>query len=167
MKSMLYAAVEQAPSAELVEPDILTRYFAKFDEQFFSFCDKELTKINTFYSGAFLLLKITCSLLKTFVIVEKLAEATRRFASLKSELCETQEVEFTGKNSKKSKIKQNLLRRKKNIPARKMQELKLAFSEFYLSLILLQNYQNLNFTGFRKILKKHDKVSVRWQLVTC
>lgn len=39
-----------------------------------------------------------------------------------------------------------------------MQELKLAFSEFYLSLILLQNYQNLNFTGFRKILKKHDKV---------
>jgi len=47
---------------------------------------------------------------------------------------------------------------KRNVP-RKMQELKLAFSEFYLSLILLQNYQNLNFTGFRKILKKHDKVS--------
>lgn len=51
MKAMLYAAVEQAPSAELVEPEILTRYFAKFDEQFFSYCDKELTKINTFYSG--------------------------------------------------------------------------------------------------------------------
>lgn len=48
---MLYAAVEQAPSAELVESDILTRYFATFDEQFFSYCDKELTKINTFYSG--------------------------------------------------------------------------------------------------------------------
>ncbi|XP_013792933.1 xenotropic and polytropic retrovirus receptor 1 homolog, partial [Limulus polyphemus] len=41
---------------------------------------------------------------------------------------------------------------------RKIHELKLAFSEFYLSLILLQNYQNLNFTGFRKILKKHDKL---------
>lgn len=39
-----------------------------------------------------------------------------------------------------------------------LQELKLAFSEFYLSLILLQNYQNLNHTGFRKILKKHDKL---------
>ena len=38
-------------------------------------------------------------------------------------------------------------------------DLKLAYSEFYLSLILIQNYQNLNFTGFRKILKKHDKVS--------
>lgn len=34
----------------------------------------------------------------------------------------------------------------------------MAFSEFYLALILLQNYQNLNFTGFRKILKKHDKL---------
>lgn len=58
--------------------------------------------------------------------------------------------------------KQNFLKkgilREKNVPLRKIQELKLAFSEFYLSLILLQNYQNLNFTGFRKILKKHDKV---------
>jgi hypothetical protein len=51
MKAMLYAAVEQAPSAELVEPEVLTRYFAKFDEQFFHYCDKELAKINTFYSG--------------------------------------------------------------------------------------------------------------------
>lgn len=48
--------------------------------------------------------------------------------------------------------------RKQAISQRKVQELKLAFSEFYLSLILLQNYQNLNHTGFRKILKKHDKV---------
>lgn len=40
-----------------------------------------------------------------------------------------------------------------------LHDVKLAFSEFYLSLILLQNYQTLNFTGFRKILKKHDKVS--------
>lgn len=55
---MLYAAVEQAPSAEVVEPDILTRYFAKFDEQFFSYCDKELTKINTFYSGLFLVISL-------------------------------------------------------------------------------------------------------------
>ena len=32
------------------------------------------------------------------------------------------------------------------------------FSEFYLNLVLLQNYQQLNATGFRKILKKHDKL---------
>jgi hypothetical protein len=41
---------------------------------------------------------------------------------------------------------------------RKLNDLKLAFSEFYLMLILLKNYQTLNFTGFRKILKKHDKL---------
>ncbi|CAF4604857.1 unnamed protein product, partial [Rotaria socialis] len=41
---------------------------------------------------------------------------------------------------------------------RKRTDLKLAFSEFYLMLVLLQNYQTLNFTGFRKILKKHDKL---------
>ena len=41
---------------------------------------------------------------------------------------------------------------------RKRSDLKLAFSEFYLMLVLLRNYQTLNFTGFRKILKKHDKL---------
>jgi len=123
MKAMLYAALEQAPSAEVVEEEVLTRYFARFDESFFTFCDKELAKINTFYS-------------------EKIAEATRKFAMLRSEL-EGSEFEQT---------------KKKKIQRRKVMDLKLAFSEFYLSLILLQNYQNLNFTGFRKILKKHDKM---------
>lgn len=56
MKALLYAAVEQAPSAEIMEPEILTRYFTKFDEKFFHYCDKELTKINTFYSGKYYLL---------------------------------------------------------------------------------------------------------------
>lgn len=40
---------------------------------------------------------------------------------------------------------------------KKLNDLKLAFSELYLLLVLLQNYQTLNATGFRKILKKHDK----------
>lgn len=44
------------------------------------------------------------------------------------------------------------------IDKKKLHDLKLAFSEFYLSLVLLQNYQRLNFTGFRKIFKKHDKL---------
>ncbi|XP_055603865.1 xenotropic and polytropic retrovirus receptor 1 [Uranotaenia lowii] len=150
MKAQLYAAVEQSPSAELVDPEVLTRYFAKFDEQFFHYCDSELAKINTFYS-------------------EKLAEATRKFANLRSELSETLELEDSGKKKKDNfnRVKKNLLR-KKNVSVRKIQELKLAFSEFYLSLILLQNYQNLNFTGFRKILKKHDKLlnvdfGARWR----
>ena len=41
---------------------------------------------------------------------------------------------------------------------RKKHDLKLAFSEYYLMLVLLRNYQTLNYTGFRKILKKHDKL---------
>lgn len=57
---MLYAAVEQAPASDQVDPDSLSRYFAKFDEKFFSFCDKELAKINTFYSGFKLHLRFSC-----------------------------------------------------------------------------------------------------------
>ncbi|XP_075229143.1 solute carrier family 53 member 1 isoform X2 [Lycorma delicatula] len=132
MKAMLYIAVEEAPSAELVEPEELRRHFANFDEIFFHYCEDELKKINTFYS-------------------EKLAEATRKFATLRSELSNSLD---TGKKGKTS----ILSRSRGEVPTRKLQELKLAFSEFYLSLILLQNYQNLNFTGFRKILKKHDKL---------
>lgn len=89
-----------------------------------------------------------------------MAEATRKYANLKSELSEAQDDYFVGKRGFLNKS----LLSKRNVPARKIQELKLAFSEFYLSLILLQNYQNLNFTGFRKILKKHDKVSLSYIL---
>ncbi|CAG0894708.1 unnamed protein product [Cyprideis torosa] len=77
---------------------------------------------------------------------EKLAEANRRFSGLKSDLV----------NIRKDQEAKTGVRR--YLPRSKQSDLKLAFSEFYLSLILLQNYQNLNFTGFRKILKKHDKL---------
>jgi len=87
---------------------------------------------------------------------EKLAEATRRFATLNNELSEILSVSEDAQ-SRKARYRSHILH-KKPVSARKLQELKLAFSEFYLFLILLQNYQNLNFTGFRKILKKHDKV---------
>lgn len=41
----------------------------------------------------------------------------------------------------------------------KHHSLKLAISEFYYSLVLLQNFQQLNHTGFRKVLKKQDKLA--------
>ncbi|XP_022910053.1 solute carrier family 53 member 1-like isoform X2 [Onthophagus taurus] len=133
MKAMLYMAVEEAPSSESVEENVVKRHYLNFDEQFFHYCDKELKKINTFYS-------------------EKLAEATRKFATLSTEL--------------KTSLSENKQRQKPRykdldtpfISTRKLHEFKTAFSEFYLSLILLQNYQSLNHTGFRKILKKHDKL---------
>jgi SPX domain protein involved in polyphosphate accumulation len=93
-------------------------------------------------------------------ISEKMAEATRKFAALQNEL----RISLDDKTNGISPLRQKTVEGT-NIPTRKIQELKLAFSEFYLSLILLQNYQNLNFTGFRKILKKHDKVSVFLVLV--
>jgi len=68
MKAMLYTALEEAPSTEVVEEEeVLTRYFSRFDESFFSFCDMNLAKINIFYT-------------------EKIAEAKRKFAMLRSEL---------------------------------------------------------------------------------
>ena len=139
-----------------------------------------------------------------FTLLEKLAEAQRKFENLKNDLTNTfnylerknlknkknvdlvveieekdeEDVEntkallgnkdYTDKEvAKKSDRSQNIARRLieknkerqlKQKTFRKEHELKLAFSEFYLSLILLQNYQTLNHTGFRKILKKHDKV---------
>ncbi|XP_064415999.1 solute carrier family 53 member 1 isoform X2 [Latimeria chalumnae] len=141
-KEMLYAAQDQAPSIEVTDEDTVKRYFAKFEEKFFQACEKELAKINTFYS-------------------EKLAEAQRRFATLQNELQSSLDAQRESSNL--STVRQ---RRKKvfhlsheaRVHHRNLKDLKLAFSEFYLSLILLQNYQNLNFTGFRKILKKHDKI---------
>lgn len=146
MKAMLYTTVEEAPSAESVDPDIILRHYRNFDEQFFHYCDKELKKINTFFS-------------------EKLAEATRKFSTLNSEL-KTSLAET--KQKQKSRHKDDE-KKQVSIPARKIQEFKTAFSEFYLSLILLQNYQQLNHTGFRKILKKHDKllsveVGAKWHV---
>lgn len=51
LQAMLYAAVEQAPSPEATEQEVIKRYYGRFDEQFFRVCDKELAKINTFFSG--------------------------------------------------------------------------------------------------------------------
>uniref|UniRef100_A0A8C4DB98 Xenotropic and polytropic retrovirus receptor 1 n=1 Tax=Dicentrarchus labrax TaxID=13489 RepID=A0A8C4DB98_DICLA len=125
-KEMLYAAQDQAPSIEVTDEDTVKRYYAKFEEKFFQTCEKELAKINTFYS-------------------EKLAEAQRRFATLQNELQSSLDAQ------RESWANGRGLRRRKTVFAlsqqerckhRNIKDLQLAFSEFYLSLILLQNYQN-------------------------
>uniref|UniRef100_A0A4W5NN86 Xenotropic and polytropic retrovirus receptor 1a n=1 Tax=Hucho hucho TaxID=62062 RepID=A0A4W5NN86_9TELE len=125
---------------EVTDEDTVKRYYAKFEEKFFQNCEKELLKINTFYS-------------------EKLAEAQRRFATLQNELQSSldaqRESNAPGLRKRKTVFH---LSQEERCKHRNIKDLQLAFSEFYLSLILLQNYQNLNFTGFRKILKKHDKI---------
>uniref|UniRef100_A0A2K6KAM2 Solute carrier family 53 member 1 n=1 Tax=Rhinopithecus bieti TaxID=61621 RepID=A0A2K6KAM2_RHIBE len=108
--------------------DTVKRYFAKFEEKFSK---------------------------------PKLAEAQRRFATLQNELQSSLDAqkESTGVTTLRQRRKPVFhLSHEERVQHRNIKDLKLAFSEFYLSLILLQNYQNLNFTGFRKILKKHDKI---------
>lgn len=51
MKEMLYKIIEEAPSAESTDPENLHRLFTQFDEHFLQYCEKELAKINVFYSG--------------------------------------------------------------------------------------------------------------------
>lgn len=141
-KEMLYAAQDQAPSIEVTDDDTVKRYYAKFEEKFFQTCEKELAKINTFYS-------------------EKLAEAQRRFATLQNELQSSLDAQRESSNAPGLRRRRKTvfhLSHEERVKYRNIKDLQLAFSEFYLSLILLQNYQNLNFTGFRKILKKHDKI---------
>uniref|UniRef100_A0A3Q3LB60 Xenotropic and polytropic retrovirus receptor 1a n=1 Tax=Mastacembelus armatus TaxID=205130 RepID=A0A3Q3LB60_9TELE len=140
-KDMLYAAQDQAPSVEVTDEDTVKRYYAKFEERFFQTCEKELLKINTFYS-------------------EKLAEAQRRFATLQNELQSSLDAQRESKAPPSLRKRKTMfhLSQEERCKHHNIKDLKLAFSEFYLSLILLQNYQNLNFTGFRKILKKHDKI---------
>ena len=97
-----------------------------------------------------------------FDAAEKIAEASRKFANLKSELGASEAEENWStpglRNRGSTGFVKALFREKEPTTKRKLHDIKLAFSEFYLNLILLENYQNLNFTGFRKILKKHDKV---------
>ena len=118
------------------------------------------------------------------VFVEKMAEATRIFANLKSELSTALQASDSRAAATTTSHLQppaqasntsSALRQRRNtimsrLPllkvndkeqatqARTKRSIELAFSEFYLSVVLIQNYQTLNFTGFRKILKKHDKV---------
>lgn len=241
MKDMLYQALESAPvfdadviavGADADDREAYQAHIQQFQDQFFSFADRELTKINTFFS-------------------EKLSEGLRKFSWLKNSVkyfqFKQQETGITAL-SKSSRVLTSAVKssgignnvagehataseevesaagsanqgsadgvigtkransvakgqydmvdmdteshnddirkgivhhvesvrrrrgkiarfipmseedRKRSRRYRKINDLKLAFSEFYLSLILLQNYQNLNYTAFRKIMKKHDKL---------
>ena len=67
MKTMLYAAVETIPTVELTDQSEVSHLVTEFIEDFLGFCEKELFKINVFYE-------------------EKLAEAKRKFDSLRKEI---------------------------------------------------------------------------------
>jgi hypothetical protein len=133
MKSMLYKMVEAVASSESPSPEekaLQKRQLVDFNEKFFTFCKKELAKVNTFFA-------------------EKLAEATRKFYSLKGDLSQCSTTTSLHPSALEELMLSTGLHRgkKESTSARKLHDLKLAFSENYLSLVLLQNYQSLNYTG--------------------
>lgn len=85
---------------------------------------------------------LNCS--TAFSTTEKLAEAQRRFATLQNELQSSldaqRESAALGAGLRKRKTV-FALSQKERCKHRNIKDLQLAFSEFYLSLILLQNYQ--------------------------
>ncbi|CAF3163840.1 unnamed protein product [Rotaria sp. Silwood2] len=180
MKELLEQAIAEAPVViNNVDNRLREQFFRDVDVSFFQFCEKQATKIGIFFA-------------------EKLAEALRRFESLKDELQYIKSDDRRSSNRRVSIIfdhgmnevangnsnttglenstsRQSWIGSFSNVVSRRLvkktpersseqkhykslSNLKAAFSEFYLMLVLLQNYQVLNFTGFRKILKKHDKI---------
>ncbi|KAM4696042.1 LOW QUALITY PROTEIN: solute carrier family 53 member 1-like [Rhinophrynus dorsalis] len=140
LKDLLYQACDKSPVQEGNEVSVLQRHLTAFHERFFQMCDKEVTKVNTFYA-------------------EKVAEAERRFASLAAELDVVLKAQEKNEFSPIYKRKRSLNRSYSHRAQHKtLCDLKLAYSELYLSLVFLQNYQNLNYLGFNKITEKYDKL---------
>lgn len=85
-----------------------------------------------------------------WIFTEKLAEAQRRFATLQNELQTSldaqRESNAPGLRSRRKTVLP--LSNKERNKHRNIKDLQLAFSEFYLSLILLQNYQVWNLSCF-------------------
>lgn len=140
LKAMLYQIMLEAPT----ETEAREQYVSQLDEQFFAECERELTKINLFFS-------------------QKIAEAQGKYHELNAELITFKEaiVSRSMASQRRTSIRHPFNTKPSKLQkeqSKTAQQLKLAFSEFYLNLVLLQNYQQLNGTGFRKILKKHDKL---------
>ncbi|KPU73535.1 uncharacterized protein Dana_GF15471, isoform B [Drosophila ananassae] len=139
---MIMQAVEEAPDPAEASSTEINMYYTEFENHFFHTCVKELTRVNNFFS-------------------HKEAEAQRKLATLKYELTVGRGHGQQGPRGSKVEIDEA------HISRAKRRKLPLAMSEFYLSLIMLQNYQALNHTAFRKICKKYDKhikssAATRW-----
>ncbi|CAG5114052.1 Oidioi.mRNA.OKI2018_I69.chr2.g8134.t1.cds [Oikopleura dioica] len=111
------------------------------DEVFFREIAEQLEKVNHFYN-------------------ERYSKVVQTFNGLKKD------VEFYKNPKEETESSGGVIRRRKFLRAepeknaikpKSLKELKANFSDFYLSLVLLDRYQKINFDGFRKILKKFDK----------
>jgi len=126
---MIRKAVENAPSPS--QKSQVHEYYNKFSEEFFTTLKEELRRVNDFFDY-------------------KLAEARRKHATFKVKLMYI--FRSAGGHMGEMPSLPPLEDQPKNV-----RNLERAYSEFYFSLVLLNNYQQLNLTGFHKICKKYDK----------
>ncbi|KMZ08084.1 xenotropic and polytropic retrovirus receptor 1 homolog isoform X4 [Drosophila simulans] len=134
LKELIKQGVENAPSPLTSSDYEIQAYYKAFEETFLTECQSELTGVNNFF-------------------LEKLLEARRKHGHLKLQLLAySREPGHTGSDSS---LSQRPERSQKKVMTTR--QLRYAYAEFYLSLVLIQNYQSLNETGFRKICKKYDK----------
>lgn len=127
-------APEDAPQSQL------NAYYEKFAQQFFGECKHELTRVNNFY-------------------LEKLAEARRKHGTLKLQLMAAtnqlgpRNISIVSLHS--PQISEVYVGKKNKLMT--LRQLRNAYTEFYLTLVLVLNFQMLNERGFQKICKKYDK----------
>uniref|UniRef100_A0A8B9J885 SPX domain-containing protein n=1 Tax=Astyanax mexicanus TaxID=7994 RepID=A0A8B9J885_ASTMX len=100
----------------------------------FKTCDKELMKVNSFYS-------------------EKLTEANRRLVLFGIIALDSSAQEIGGDNYANLHLHayKPTLRKKSEL-----HKLKTAVGDVYLSLVFLQSYQEINYKALHKIMKKYD-----------
>lgn len=98
---------------------------------------------NTGLCRSTALLSITSIFGTIFSSAEKLAEAQRRSATLQNELQSSLDAQRESNNPPGLRRRKTVFHRSQEERCKhhNIKDLKLAFSEFYLSLILLQNYQ--------------------------
>lgn len=96
-----------------------------------------------------------------FSSAEKLAEAQRRFATLQNELQSSLDAQRESNAPPGLRKRKTMfhLSQEERCKHHNIKDLKLAFSEFYLSLILLQNYQ----VSAQTIMYCHTHMHSRWK----
>ncbi|TDG45029.1 hypothetical protein AWZ03_008530 [Drosophila navojoa] len=130
LKDFLHTALENAPNPR--DKDAFDVYCQNFNDEFYAKLTTELKRVNEFFEY-------------------KMAEARRKHATLKVKLLYI-----------KGRSEANVTGAVKGLPPladqpRNLRKLDRAYAEFYFSLVLLNNYQQLNYACFFKLSQKCRK----------
>lgn len=177
LKEMLEEYKTGAPRSDAdVDERLIDREYSKFKEKFFQTIESELLKVNTFFEEQLNANNRKLRQLNTEADrtkkIQNISKSQNGYMSASKESKtegDTNTWLYSFNRNHENKIQNessglnNLLNlprfKKKSLRDKTIKEIKSAFCEYYLGLILLQKYQELNFTGFRKILKKYDKIT--------